>query len=242
MEFINAEGMDGMSLNRQLKEKLSGAGEITVTHTHSMHNIGTGMTENGTVIVDGSTGFYVGGFLEGTRIDVQGNAGWYCGDNMMAGELIIRKNTGCNAGAYMYGGTMVIYGGTGSRPGYGMKGGTLLVCGDAGRWAGQMTLGGRLIILGKVAPGIGESMYKGVIYVRDPEVENKLGSNCFVDELTASEKVDLAELFGKYGVDADPAGLRAVRPLTSGRHNYVLFAPELEPEKARKHLAGSPNA
>ena len=139
----------------------------------------------------------------------------------------------------MYGGTMVIYGGTGSRPGYGMKGGTLLVCGDAGRWAGQMTLGGQLIILGKAAQGIGESMYKGVIYVRDSEVENKLGSNCFVDELGADEKISLAELFTKYEVAADPLDLRAIRPLKSGRHNYVLFHPELEPEKAKKHLTGS---
>ncbi len=239
MEFINAEGMDGKDLNTELKKLLSSTKEITVNHSHSMHNIGTGMTEEGTVIVDGSTGFYVGGFLEGTRIDVLGNAGWYAGDNMMGGELIIRKNSGCNAGAYMGGGTLVIYGGAGSRPGYGMKGGTLLICGDAGRWAGQMTLGGQLIILGKVAPGIGESMYKGVIYVGDPDVENKLGSNCFVDELTADEKISLAELFAKYEVEADPASLKAIRPLTSGRHNYVLFSPELEPEKAMKHLAGS---
>ena len=239
MEFIDAEGMDGKTLNTELKNRLSSAGEVTVKHSHSMHNIGTGMTEKGTVVVDGSTGFYVGGFLEGSKIDVLGNAGWYAGDNMMDGELIIRKNSGCNAGAYMNGGTLVIYGGAGSRPGYGMKGGTMLICGDAGRWAGQMTTGGRLIILGKVAQGIGESMYKGVLYVRDSEVANKLGSNCFVDELTADEKISLAELFSQYGVEADPSTLKAVRPLSSGRHNYVLFSPELEPEKAKKHLVGS---
>jgi glutamate synthase domain-containing protein 3 len=204
-----------------------------------MHNIGTGMTEKGIVIVDGSTGFYTGGFLEGLTIDVKGDAGWYAGDNMMDGELIIRKNSGCNAGSYMYGGTLVIYGGTGSRPGYGMKGGTLLVCGNAGRWAGQMTLGGRLIILGTVQKGIGESMYKGVIYTGDPDVESKLGSNCFVDELTADEKISLAELFSSYGVEADPGTLKAVRPMTTGRHNYFLFDPDLEPERARKYATGA---
>ena len=239
MEFIDAEKLDGKTLNAQLKEKLAAAGEITVKNSHSMHNIGTGMTESGTVIVDGSTGFYVGGFLEGTRIDVLGNAGWYAGDNMMAGELIIRKNTGCNAGAYMYGGTLVIYGGAGSRPGYGMKGGTLIICGDAGRWAGQMTLGGQLIILGKVAQGIGESMYKGVIYVKDPQAGEKLGSNCFLDEISEEEKEWLSAVFSTYGIEADSGELKAIRPLTSGRHNYVLYKPKLEPEKAKKHLVGS---
>ena len=239
MEYIDAEHMDGKTLNALVKEMIPKAGEITVRNSHSMHNIGTGISDAGTLIVDGSTGFYVGGFLEGLKIDVLGNAGWYAGDNMMDGELIIRKNTGCNAGAYMYGGTLVVYGGAGSRPGYGMKGGTLLICGDAGRWAGQMTLGGRLIILGKVAPGIGESMYKGVIYVRDPDAGSKLGSNCFIDGLNAEETGSLSELFAAYGIDADPGDLKAIRPLTSGRHSYVLFNPKLEPEKARKHLLRS---
>jgi glutamate synthase domain-containing protein 3 len=239
MEFIDAAKLDGKTLNSMLKKKIKKGGEVTINNSHSMHNIGSGMTEPGTILVAGSTGFYTGGFLEGSRIEVRGDAGWYAGDNMMAGELIIRKNSGCNAGSYMYGGTLVIYGGTGSRPGYGMKGGTLLVCGDAGRWAGQMTLGGRLIILGKVAKGIGESMYKGVIYVREAEVESKLGSNCFVDDLNEKERSSLAELFAKYHVAADPSEMKAIRPMTSGRHNYVLFEPELTPEKARKFATGA---
>ena len=235
MEFVDAKDLSGKDLNVILKEKLNQSGEVTVKNSHSMHNIGTGMKEKGKIIVDGSTGFYTGGFLEGPSIEVLGDAGWYAGDNMMSGELIIRKNAGCNAGSYLYDGTIVIYGGTGNRPGYGMKGGTLLVCGDAGGWAGQMTLGGRLIILGKVAAGLGESIYKGVIYVKDPDVEEKLGSNCFVDSLTEEEISSLSELFGKYGVDQDASELKAVRPMTTGRHNYVLFDPQLEPEKARKY-------
>lgn len=155
---------------------------------------------------------------------------------MMGGELIIAKNAGCNAGTYFYGGTMIIRGNAGSRVGYGMKGGTIVVCGSAGRWAGQMTLGGKLVILGQVGKQVGESMYKGVIFARDSAVRDNLGGNVFIDNLTDSEKEELDSLFEKYNINAAATELVAIRPLTTGRHKYVLFNPELKPELARKNL------
>lgn len=143
------------------------------------------------------------------------------------------KNTGCNAGTYFYGGTMVIYGNTGSRAGYGMKGGTIIVCGSAGRWSGQMTLGGKLVILGKVGKQIGESMYKGVILVRDKEAGENLGQNVFLDKITEPEMQELAGLFEQYEIKADPEEFKAIRPLATGRHSYVLFEPRLNPELSR---------
>lgn len=234
MEYIDAGHIGNRDLNKTITEKLAISGEVTITNPHSMHNIATGLSAKGKVIVQGSTGFYTGGFLEGTTVVVEGNAGWYAGDNMMDGELIITQNTGCNAGAYLYGGTMLIKGSTGSRVGYGMKGGTIIVCGTAGRWAGQMTLGGKLILMGDAGKQIGESMYKGVIYVRDVEAGSNLGGNVFMDNLTAEEQETLQEIFEKYELDADPQEFSAIHPLTTGRHTYVLFKPELKPELARK--------
>jgi glutamate synthase domain-containing protein 3 len=235
MEFIDASHLKSSELNALLAAKLQTEGMVTVENPHSMHNIGTGLAPPGKVIVKGSTGFYVGGFLEGTTIEVDGNAGWYAGDNMMAGELLIAKNTGCNGGTYCNGGTIVVYGSAGSRVGYGMKNGTIIVCGSAGRWAGQMTTGGQLIILGEVGKEIGESMYKGVIYIQDPEVETKLGGNVRLDDLAAAEREKLEVLFTRYGIAADPLRFRAIRPLTSGRHTYTLFKPELHPELSKKY-------
>jgi len=231
MEYIDALNLKSTELNKLIVENLGKNGEVTIKNPHSMHNIATGLTQKGKILVEGSTGFYTGGFLEGSTVVVDGNTGWYAGDNMMSGELIVTKNTGCNAGVYFYGGTMVIYGGTGSRVGYGMKGGTIIVCGSAGRWAGQMTLGGKLVILGKLGKQVGESMYKGVIFVQDEEVEDKLGGNVYLDSITENEKAELKELFEKYKIDADPGRLRAIRPSVTGRHKYVLFKPELRPER-----------
>lgn len=234
MEYIDALNLKSRELNRLIVEKLEKDSEVTIQNPHSMHNIATGLKQKGKIIVKGSTGFYTGGFLEGSTVVVDGNTGWYAGDNMMDGELIVTKNTGCNAGVYFYGGTMVIYGGTGSRVGYGMKGGTIIVCGSAGRWAGQMTLGGKLVLLGKVGKQVGESMYKGVIFIQDKDVKDNLGGNVYLDSIKESEAEELKELFTRYDISANPANFQAIRPSTTGRHKYILFNPELKPELAKK--------
>ncbi|WP_368490992.1 glutamate synthase [Clostridium sp. BJN0013] len=227
MEFIDAKNLKSKELNEAIRECFEKDNEVTVQNCHSMHNVAIGLSQKGTVMIKGSTGFYTGGFLEGTKVVVDGNVGWYVGDNMMDGELIVTKNTGCNAGSYFYGGTMVIYGGTGSRVGYGMKGGTIIVCGSAGMWAGQMTLGGKLIILGKVGKKIGESMYKGVIFTQDKDVENKIGGNVYVDNTTEEEKGELNQLFIRYDIKTDADNFKAIRPSSTGRHKYILFKPQL---------------
>jgi methylamine---glutamate N-methyltransferase subunit B len=234
MEYLDAQGCESANLNALLVKALEKSGEVTIENPHSMHNIGAGLEAKGKIIIKGSTGFYTGGFMEGPSITIDGNAGWYVGDNMMGGELLVTKNTGSNAGVYFYGGTMVIYGGTGSRVGYGMKGGTIIVCGSAGRWAGQMTLGGKLVLLGKTGKQIGESMYKGSIFVADPEAENNLGGNVFMDDITSEEAEELDTVFAKYRITAEAKKLRAIRPSLTGRHSYVLFKPELHPELAKK--------
>jgi len=234
MEYINAAEMKSGDLNPLIKKALQYSNEVKVQNPHSMHNIAIGLRTKGRVVVDGSTGFYTGGFLEGASVIVEGNTGWYAGDNMMDGELIITKNTGCNAGAYFNGGTMIIYGGTGARVGYGMKGGTIIVCGPSGRWAGQMTLGGRLVLLGEIGDQIGESMYRGAIFVKDAGAASKLGGNVFIDTPAKDEITELNEKFAQYRIDADAAKMQVIRPLTSGRHTYVLFKPHLEPELSNR--------
>lgn len=238
MEYIDALNLKSELLNRLIREKIQRFGEVSILNPHSMHNIGVGLSRQGRILVQGSTGFYTGGFLEGPTMIVEGNAGWYAGDNMMDGELIITKNTGSNAGAYFNGGFMVIYGGTGSRVGYGMKGGTIIVCGPAGRTAGQMTMGGKLILLGKVGNQVGESMYKGVIYLQDDQASAKLGSNVYLDCIREEEASELYDLFAGYQIKANPLCFQAVRPVVSGRHRYFLFKPELKPACQSKESAG----
>lgn len=235
MEHLDAAFYKSADLNKTIKAKMTdGSKDIVIRNSNSMHNICVGLTGQCNITIEDSTGLYTGSFMEGPRIVVEGNVGWYAGDDMMSGELIIKKNTGCNVGAYINDGTIVIYGSTGSRVGYGMKGGTIIVCGNAGRWAAQMSMGGNLIILGELGQQAGESMYKGAVFTRDTNAKNKLGGNVFLDETTPEERFMLTELFSQYKISADPSEFKVIRPVTSGRHNYVLFKPVLKPEAAKK--------
>ncbi|ADQ13693.1 glutamate synthase [Halanaerobium hydrogeniformans] len=238
MEYLDAAQLGSRKINALLKEKFKSEKKIKVKNPHSLHNIAVGL-EAGELIIAGNTGFYAGGFLDGASLTIEGNAGWYTGDNMMDGEIIIKKNAGCNLGVYQGGGTIVVYGNVGSRVAYGMKGGTTIVCGSAGMWAGKMILGGRLIILGEIGREVGESMYKGVIYLKDKAAESKLGGNVFIDDLKAAEITEINQLFASYDIDAEASELKALRPLTSGRHQYQLFEPDLKAEAARKYCSKS---
>ena len=225
MVHIDISKMSSRDINKTLKELIVKEKEIIIENPHSLHNFATALIGQANITVNGSTGFYTGGFLEGPTLIVKGNTGWYTGDNMLAGEIIVEMNTGSNAAPSMLGGTMVIKGNSGSRTGYGMKGGDLIVCGNVGRWTGQMTLGGRIIILGTLGEGTGESMYDGIIHVLDPDIEKKLGGNVRVVPISDKEKGEVASLFNKYGIKQDVENFKSVVPKVYGRHEYVLFKP-----------------
>lgn len=225
MVSIDIKGMSTRDVNRKLKELILQNEDIVVQNPHSAHNFATALKGTGTIHVEGSTGFYTGGFLQGPTILVKGNTGWYTGDNMDAGEIIVEMNTGSNCAPSMVGGTIVVKGHSGSRAGWGMKGGNLIVYGNVGMWSGKMTLGGRIIILGEVSKGIGESMYNGVIHVLDPEVEDKLGGNVSVIPIEDKEKKEVEALFKKYGIEERIDNFRSIVPKVYGRHEYFLFKP-----------------
>lgn len=225
MVRIDIAGMGTRDVNEKLRELIQQDDEITVENPHSVHNFATALKGRGTIRVEGSTGFYTGGFLQGPTIIIQGNTGLYTGDNMGAGEIIVEMNTGSNCGPSMVGGTLVVRGHSGSRAGWGMKGGNLIVCGNVGMWAGKMTLDGRIIILGEVGRGIGESMYNGVIHVLDPDVEDKLGGNVRVVSIDDEEKKEVEALFERYGIEQGVDDFRSIVPKVYGRHEYFLFKP-----------------
>ena len=225
MVRLDITGLSSRDVNRKLREALRQDQEIVVENPHSAHNFATALKGQGTITVEGSTGFYTGGFLQGPTTIIKGNTGWYTGDNMSAGEIIVELNTGSKCAPSVIGGTVLVKGHTGSRAGWGMKGGNLIVCGNAGMWSGKMTLGGRIIILGEIGKGIGESMYNGVIHVLDPAVEEKLGGNVTVTPIEDEEKKKVEALFKKYGIEQGVDNFQSVVPKVYGRHEYHLFKP-----------------
>lgn len=227
MVSLTVRGMESREVNGRLREIFPREREILIEHPDSVHNFATALKGKGKIVVQGSTGFYTGGFLEGPTLVIKGNTGWYTGDNMMDGEIIVEKNTGSNVGPSMIGGAIVVKGHSGSRVGWGMKGGNLIVCGDVGMWTGKMMLGGRIIILGSVGTGTGESIYNGVIHTLDRDIEQKLGGNVSVVPISVEEKEEVRKLLERYGIDQDIKldNLKSVVPKVYGRHEYILFKP-----------------
>ena len=225
MARLDIKAQNSREVNVQLKAMIKTEDQIEIDNPHSMHNFATALIGNATITINGSTGFYTGGFLEGPCLTIKGNTGWYTGDNMMAGEIVVKMNTGSNVAPSMVGGTIVVMGNSGSRAGWGMKGGNLIVCGNVGRWTGKMTLGGRIVVLGEVGEGIGESMYGGIIHVLDPAVGDKLGGNVRVNPIAPDEQKKLDALFAKYGIKQDVGAFQSIVPKVVGRHEYVLFKP-----------------
>ena len=127
----------------------------------------------------------------------------------------------------MSGGELVIRGSAGSRLGFAMKGGTILVDGNAGRWSAQMTLGGRIVVTGEVGDLAGESMYRGQFFVRDTAIEQRIGGNVEIAGLSKADQGFLAELFDRYEVGAAVDEFVQIIPLSSGRHSYRLFRPDV---------------
>ena len=225
MVRLDISGMPTLEVNRNLRQLVQQNDEIIVENPHSVHNFATALKGKAKITVEGSTGFYTGGFLQGPTVIIKGNTGLYTGDNMDGGEIIVEMNTGSNCAPSMAGGTMLIKGHSGSRAGWGMKGGNLIVCGNVGMWSGKMTLGGRIIVLGKVGQGIGESMYGGIIHVLDPAVEEKLGGNVALKPISDKEKKEVESLFKKFSIEQSVDSFRSIMPKVYGRHDYVMFKP-----------------
>jgi glutamate synthase domain-containing protein 3 len=225
MVRLDIKGMPTLEVNHKLRDLVQKDDEIVIENPHSVHNFATALKGKATITVEGSTGFYTGGFLQGPTLIIKGNTGLYTGDNMDAGEIIVEMNTGSNCAPSMAGGTMLVKGHSGSRAGWGMKGGNLIVCGNVGMWSGKMTLGGRIIVLGEVGTGIGESMYGGIIHVLDPNVEDKLGGNVKVKPIADKEKKEVAKLFKKYAIEQSVDGFKSIMPKVYGRHEYIMFKP-----------------
>src|SRR5437667_133387 len=68
-------------------------------------------------------------------------------------------------GAALRGGDVVVKGRVGARSGIDQKGGTILTLGSAGWMTGFMMQRGHQIICEDAGPGLGDSMYDGIIYV-----------------------------------------------------------------------------
>lgn len=107
--------------------------------------------DQGTVIVEGDTGFCAGRAMSGGRLEIRGDAGAWLASGLTGGFVSVKGSAGGYVGGLragdrfgMAGGIVVIEGDAGDRVGDRMRRGTIVVRGRCGTNAGSRMLGGTI--------------------------------------------------------------------------------------------------
>jgi glutamate synthase domain-containing protein 3 len=201
-------------VNQLLHHELS-APRVEIINPAGMHNIAVGLDADVDVQIRGHVGYYVAGMNKRARVTVHGNAGRGAAENIMSGVVRIKGSASDMAAASGRGGLVIIEGDTASRCAISLKGADVVVGGNVGHVSGFMAQRGRLVICGDAGPGLGDSLYEAVIYVRGKL--HGLGADAREEEFTAADAKALAELLKAAGFEHDP---REFKRIASGRTLY----------------------
>ena len=172
-------------------------GTIVLKNPRGKHSLGVGILNKLNLIIEGSTGYFGVGLIDGPNVRINGRVGWSCGENMMSGTVLIEKNAGSTFGAAIRGGD--------------------LVCRGLGRVAdryrherrhhhrrrryrvllsGFMMQRGRMVVCGNAGKNLGDSMYDGTIYIGG-DIQS-LGVDAVEAELTDLDKAWLTRKLKQY--------------------------------------------
>ncbi len=199
---VDCDGLTATEVNKKVRDLMEeGYGSIVLQNPRGMHSLGVGILNKLNLIIEGSTGYFAVGLIDGPNVRVSGRVGWSCGENMMSGTVVIEKNAGSTFGAAIRGGDLVCKGSVGSRTGIDMKGGTIIVGGDTGALSGFMMQRGRMVVCGNAGKNLGDSMYDGTIYIGG-DIQS-LGVDAVEAELTDLDQAWLTRKLTQYGLMPD---------------------------------------
>ena len=202
-------------VNQLLHQELT-APDVEILNPAGMHNIAVGLDADVEVQIRGHVGYYVAVMNRRARVTVHGNAGRGAAENIMSGAVIIKGSASDMAAASGRGGLVVIEGDTASRCGISLKGADVVVGGSVGHVSGFMAQRGRMVICGDAGPGLGDSLYEAVIYVRGKL--HGLGADAREEEFTAADLKIVAELLVRAGFVHDARGFKRIASARSLYH------------------------
>lgn len=196
-------------VNHFLHRELPGhAGRVEILEPAGLHNLAVGLDADLDVHIRGHVGYYVAGMNRRARVTVHGNAGRGAAENIMSGTVRITGNASDMAAASGRGGLVVIEGNAASRCAISLKGADVVVGGSVGHASAFMAQRGRLVVLGDAGPGLGDSLYEAVLYVRG--TIHGLGADAREEEFTGADRAAVAELLAAAGFPGDPGGFKRV--------------------------------
>ena len=201
---FDAADMTTRKINLELKWLINeqGVKDVTVKNPGSKHSLGVGILTRCKITFEGSLGYFGCGLIDGPEVHITGRVGWSACENMMSGVVVVDGNAGSLTGAAMRGGDLVIKGRAGARSGIDQKGGTIITMGSVGSMTGFMMQRGRQIICEDAGPGLGDSMYDGIIYVGGKV--KALGIDCVPGEWTDADTEFIERKFRIYGLGSPP--------------------------------------
>ena len=224
-------GRDLRGVNTELRAAASN-GPVRISTVAHLSGLAAGL-RHGEVDVEGDAADYLAVLNDGAVVRLSGNAGCYLADNMTRGTVIVEGNAGHAAAPYCYGGTVVIRGDAGDFTAVMNKGATIIVCGDVGDDAATYMLAGDLIVVGDAGCNLGNYLIRGNIYVGGRW--RTLGRNTRVEDLTPDDEAKLSNLFGEYGVLAEPRNFQKVGRLSEKPFygSKATVPPDGQPKQAQ---------
>lgn len=199
---------------RELNELLHGlAGEaadakVRLVHPQGKHNLAVGLNAKIRMEILGDAGYYLAGMNQQADVTVQGNAGRSVAENMMSGTVRVQGSASESAGASAHGGLLVVEGSASGRCGISLKGGEIVVGGDVGHLSAFMAQAGTMVVCGDAGPGLGDSLYEAVIYVRG-EIAG-LGADAQLEPMLDSDYAQVARLLELARFGHDPQQFKRV--------------------------------
>ena len=103
---------------------------------------------------------------------------------------------------------MVIEGDASSRCGISMKGCDIVVGGSVGHVSAFMAQAGTLVVCGDAGPGLGDSLYEAVIYVRGKI--HSLGADAREEPMTDADRATVADLLKRAKINYDAGEFKRV--------------------------------
>lgn len=228
---INAARQHYRVLNRNLRAAVSeGASHIVLRGVAGQRYIGTnlyGAADDDALAklrieIHGTPGNDLGAFLDGPTITVYGSVMDGTGNTMNRGRIAVHGRAGDITGFAARGGEIFIRDGVGYRAGIHMKEyqdmrPVLVIGGTTQDFLGEYMAGGVIIILGlNLEDGeshhcshVGTGMHGGVMFVRGPMPEHRLGQGVGSSDLTETDSLLLQRYLAEYGnlFGADLSGL-----------------------------------
>lgn len=204
-------------LNHFLHHELarSGAKHVEILHPNGMHNLAVGVDADVEIDIRGHAGYFIGGMNKRARITIHGSVGWSVAENIMSGIVRVKGNASECAGASGHGGLVVVEGNASSRCGISMKGCDIVVGGSVGHVSAFMAQAGRLVVCGDAGPGLGDSLYEAVLYIRGKI--HSLGADAQEEPMQDSDIAAVGDLLQRAGFDANP---REFKRIASARKLY----------------------